>query len=99
MEKENKYIPKEAGFENKINERLELWATLIDESNLNKETKELLKNRLVMLKEYKKHYWELGNAFYNTVVNLRNATDKKGEEADMLFKNLRDDIWDLFDEI
>ena len=99
MEKESRYIPKGVGFEQKIHDRMDMWITLVEESDLDNETKELLKIRLTMLKEYKKHRWDIGDAFYNTVVNIGNVTRNKGGEASALFKNLRDDIWDFYEEI
>ncbi len=93
------YIPKEVGFEQKINDRMEIWLALVEDSDLDAKTKDLLKNRLTMLKEHKKHHWEISDAIYNTVVNIDNVIRGKSREAEALFENLRGDLWDFYEEI
>jgi len=102
MEKEPAFYPVEDKFKQQINERFNLWAAIIDDSGVEEQTKEEIKNKLLDFKDGAFKNWaSLEDAFFGTISLILTITkrDNNRDEAAALFENIRDDIWAFFKEI
>lgn len=102
MEKESIYLPPEEKFTQKINDRINLWFSLINDSGVNQNTKEEIKKILSKFQEGALTKWaSLGDAFYGTTSSMLTVIerDTNKKQAQSLFENIRDDIWALEKEI
>jgi hypothetical protein len=108
-EQEPAYLSSEERFANEIETRLELWFSVIDESDLEEKTKEGIKERLNIFKASGLNNWHSPSTvwenkedvFYFTVSTILQVTerDKNKEKAKTFFKDIAGDIWALFEEI
>lgn len=102
MEKEPIYLYPDQKFSKLINEKFDLWTSVIDDSDVSAETKTNLKRDLNHFQNDAHTSWQtLDDAFYFTISTILTTSkkDKNKDEARALFENLRDDIWSLFKEI
>ena len=87
---------------NLIEDRVELWLSIVAEAEIDPETKVALREILERFKDWEKNYnHSLDDAAYYSVSQLLSATEKDShkENAKALFEDLRDDMWALHREL
>ena len=102
MERESKYISPVELFNRQIDERFNLWTSIIDDSKVKPETKNEIKKLLSYFKENACTKWDsLDGAVYGTISGILTITEKEknNEEANALFENIHDDMWSFYKEI
>ena len=102
MKKEPTFYSVEDNFKQRIDEKLDLWISIVNDSMVENQTKERIREILLNFKNNGlKNSSNLDNAFYDTISSILTITKKEPNksEAAALFENIRDDIWLFFDEL
>jgi len=93
--------PKEK-FNQQAPERFELWSSIVDDSEIEDEVKEEIKNALTKFRDKAFNAWDsLDDAVYYTISHLLaiSKKSKKKDEARAVFENVRDDLWAFWKEV
>ena len=102
MEKEPTFYSVEEKFKKQIDERFDLWISIVVDSALSEQAKEKIKRNLSDFKDGAFKNWpSLADAFRGILFSILSITerDDNKNEASILFEDLRDDIWSLYKEI
>lgn len=81
-----------------VAERIVLWNSIVDEADIDAETKTALKKIFTNFENWEKKYNSLGDLIYYSLHQIAAATEKDSHKdaAKSLFEDLRDDIWEVF---
>jgi len=101
MPETEQYQPTEEKFAQQIKDRSATWQEMISESSLSNEDKEKAEQ---IVREFSQKKFDENNSvidsFYYLVSQLLSVFEKyKDAEAQAIFANLKDDIWELQREI
>jgi len=106
IEHERPQLPPAEKFKAGITARFDLWSSIIDDSEVAHDMKDKIIKSLAKLKDDGLTRWSsLDDAFYGTISSLATSTEsceswkKKDKAVAVLFKTLRDDLWDFHREI
>ena len=91
----------EKAFADNIGDRVALWQSIIDESNVSAETKAAFTKSIEKFRDGAFTKWtSFDDAVYYTISVLltRSKQDADNEEAKALFESLRDDLWAFWKE-
>ncbi len=102
MENERR-LPVEQKFLNRIAEQYDLWLSIVDESgDVSEEGKEKVRELLRKLKEDALKSWNsIQDACYYTISQMLDVVEREEnqEDAKALYENIRDDIWAVYREM
>lgn len=84
-----------------VTERIALWNSIVDEADIDQETKDDLKQIFINFENWEKKYNSLGDLIHYSLHQILSATEKDShkDNAKNLFEDLRNDVWDVFREL